>query len=113
MTLPPRDSHSEQQFVLQLHQAQPSKIHQAITMAIEERRPMLAAQLFLLLDNLTPLSQELRKAHKALGFSFISSQHWLKLEQAWEDFAPSRRLQRMKHRHRDKDDLRNRPWKRR
>ena len=113
MILPPRDSEAEQRFLHQFQQAPQAEIQQAITFAIDARRPQLAAQLFLLLEDLTPLNPELNKAQKALGFAVVGPQHWSILEQTWERFNSSKRIQRMKTRYRDKNDLRNRPWKKR
>jgi hypothetical protein len=112
--LPSRNLKDEQRFILELQQlGEQDQIQNVITEAIEERRPQLAAQLFLLLKTITPLSGDLEKANKALRFGFVSGQQWFQIEEAWNTFSSSNRIHRMKTRHRDKDDLRNRPWKRR
>ena len=112
--LPPRTIVEEQRFLLELQQENSQEtIQQAITLAIEQRRPQLAGQLFVLLQEIIPLDPILQKANKALRFSILDGQQWLQIEEAWQDFAPSSRIQRMKGRHRDNNDLRNRPWKRR
>jgi hypothetical protein len=113
MTLPPRTRQAEKSFVEKLHSKPAVEIEQAISFAIKERRPNLAGQLFLLLDKERPLNDSLKRAQQALQFSITSPQQWQDLEEAWDDFTTSKRIQRMKSRHRSKDDLRNRPWKRR
>ena len=112
--LPSRTLHDEQSFVSELQkQGNQVQIQQAISLAIDQRRPQLAAQLFLILKGITPLSPDLEKANKALRFAVVTGQQWLYIEEAWSSFNSSNRINRMKARHRDKDDLRNRPWKRR
>ena len=113
MTLPPRNHSAERSFVERLQSKSTNEIEKAISLAIKERRPYLAGQLFLLLDKEHPLTPSLMSAQKALQFSITKPQDWQEIEEAWDDYTSSNRLQRMKSRHRSKDDLRNRPWKRR
>lgn len=113
MTLPPRTRPAEKSFVEKLQNRSSAEIEQAITLAIKERRPNLAGQLFLLLDQEHPLTVNLKRAQLALQFSITTPQQWKDIEEAWDNFTTSKRIQRMRSRHRSKDDLRNRPWKRR
>ena len=110
--LPPRQRQAEQEFLAQLQLASQAQIERAISSAIAQKRPALASQLFLLMQTEDQENPDLQQAKKALGFSFLAPEKWQEIEDSWERFI-SRRHQRMRERHRDKNDLRNRPWKRR
>ena len=110
--LPPRQRQAEREFLAQLQLASQDEIERAITSAIAQKRPALASQLFLLLQTEDDDNPDLQQAKKAIGFSFLEPEKWKELEDSWGRFV-SRRSQRMRDRHRDKNDLRNRPWKRR
>ena len=111
--LPSRSPKAEQLFLQRMQQESQAEIQDAITSAISERRPALAAQLLRLITPPQNASPALEKAKKALTFSILKEQQWQSLKSSWDDFTSSQRMARMRNRHRDKNDLRNRPWKKR
>jgi hypothetical protein len=112
MTLPQRNQAAETAFLKELNQASSSLIEEAIDCSIKARRPKLAGQIFLLLDQQEPLSPTLRKANKALGFLIVEKRGWEEVEELWERHQRSTRINRLHSRHRSPQDPRSRPWKR-
>ena len=117
--LPSRDRKAEDEFVSGLAGSGQQKIVEAVTLAIEERRPSLAARLTRLLGEAEqlPNSSALSRAFKAMDFLIVhpgSEDHWCELDSSWAAWRQSRRVARAKQRMRPiKDPRGRRPWPRR
>jgi hypothetical protein len=117
--LPSRDRKAEDDFIAMLAESGQGKIIEAVTLAIQERRPSLAARISKLLgtDHGLPNNSALERAFKAMEFLIVkprSVELWDELDRNWASWRQSRRAAKAKQRMRPiKDPRGRRPWPRR